>query len=127
MKKILRGGGVVVLSALVAYFLFSLYPGRRHAALDTVILPAESPVNHADRFAVVTEPYVALQDRPGTDGIVVSHARQNEVYEIVGTQFVSDEEKSTLWVRLANGWVEHSYVALYSSKARAKAASARLQ
>lgn len=127
MKTIPRVFGFVWCTVVTLCCVFCVCSCTRHTALDTVALPSDSAVNDVDRFAVITKTYIALQDKPGAGGIVVNHARRNEVYEIIGTQFISHGGKSILWVHLTDGWLERACVELYSSKSRACAASSQSQ
>lgn len=99
----------------------------RHADLDAIILPTDSALTDADRYAVIIETYISLKDSPGTDGITVSHARRKEIYEVTGTEFVSRNADSELWVHLTEGWLQRSCVELYPSKEKAETAAARLK
>ena len=118
----------VVLYGIIA-FLFALCPlsCTRHVNLDTIALPPDSALNDADRFAVITETYISLKDKPGENGIIVNHARKKEIYEVIGTEFVLKNANSVLWVHLTAGWLERSYVELYPSKGKAETAAARLK
>jgi len=95
--------------------------------LDSITLAPDSAVNDADRFAVITETYIALKDTPGSNGIIVNHARRKEIYEVMGTQFVLKDSESELWVHLTDGWLQRSCVELYPSRAKAETAAGRLK
>ncbi|MGI5090739.1 hypothetical protein HGH47_11330 [Treponema sp. OMZ 805] len=113
---------------MVVLCLFScLFSCTNRATLDSVILPPDSAVNDADRFAVIVETYISLKDSPGANGIIVNHARRKEIYEVTGTQFVSKDSESELWVHLTDGWLQRSFVELYPSRAKAETAAARLK
>lgn len=122
MKALLRITDIG-LNILIGTVLFCVCSCTRYTALAGVALPSDSPINDADRFAVIAETYIALKDKPGADGIIINHARRNEVYEILGTQFISQDAKTELWVHLTDGWLERSCVQLYSSRARAQTAA----
>lgn len=126
MKALLRIADIG-LNILIGTFLFCVCSCTRYAVLEGIVLPADSPATDVDRFAVIAETYIALKDKPGVDGIIINHARRNEVYEIKGTQFILQDGKSELWVHLSDGWIERSCVQLYSSRARAQTAAARLK
>lgn len=120
--------GVGAVCRIVVLCLFScLFSCTNRATLDSVILPPDSAVNDADRFAVIVETYISLKDSPGANGIIVNHARRKEIYEVTGTQFVSKDSESELWVHLTDGWLQRSFVELYPSRAKAETAAARLK
>ena len=106
---------------------FCFFSCTRHATLDTITLPPDSAVNDANCFAVIIETYISLKDTPGTNGIIVNHARRKEIYEVTGTQFVLKDSQSELWVHLTDGWLQRSCVELYPSRAKAETAAARLK
>lgn len=112
---------------VVLCLFFCLFSCTRHTTLDSIILPPDSAVNDADRFAVIVETYISLKDSPGANGIIVNHARRKEIYEVTGTQFVSQDSESELWVHLTDGWLQRSFVELYPSRAKAETAAARLK
>ena len=99
----------------------------RNTGLEPVVLPADSALNEADRFAVIVETYISLKDSPGPSGIIINHARRKEIYEVIGTEFVSRNTKSELWIHLTDGWLQRSCVELYSSKEKAETAAAQLK
>ena len=115
---------IVVLSFFSCLFLFSC---TNRTTLESIILPPDSAVNDADRFAVIVETYISLKDSPGPNGIIVNHARRKEIYEVTGTQFVSKDSESELWVHLTDGWLQRSCGELYPSRAKAETAAARLK
>lgn len=122
----IRGDSTTTLCT-IACLLFCLVSCTRHASLDSITLPSDSALNDADRFAVITETYISLKDSPGVNGIIVNHARRKEIYEVTGTQFVSRDSESELWVHLTDGWLQRSCVELYPSRAKAETAAARLK
>jgi hypothetical protein len=129
VKNTIRSGlgavcRIVVLSFFSCLFLFSC---TNRTTLESIILPPDSAVNDADRFAVIVETYISLKDSPGPNGIIVNHARRKEIYEVTGTQFVSKDSESELWVHLTDGWLQRSCVELYPSRAKAETAAARLK
>jgi len=129
VKNTIRSGldavcRIVVLSFFSCLFLFSC---TNRTTLESIILPPDSAVNDADRFAVIVETYIALKDSPGANGIIISHARRKEIYAVTGTQFVLKDSESELWVHLTDGWLQRSCVELYSSKAKAETAATRLK
>ena len=128
MKNTKRNGNSAPLWKIAAVcVLFGLAACTRHVSLDSIALPPDSAVNDADRFAVITETYISLKDTPGANGIIVNHARRKEIYEVTGTQFVSRDSESELWVHLTDGWLQRTCVELYPSRAKAETAAARLK
>ena len=122
-----RTGSAALCKIFTVCFLFCLLSCVRHSGLDSITLPSDSAVNDADRFAVIIETYISLKDSPGASGIIVNHARRKEIYEVTGTQFVSRNSESELWVHLTDGWLQRSCVELYPSRAKAETAAARLK
>ena len=118
--------GSAVLCKIVC-LLFCLVSCTRHTSLDSITLPPDSALNDADRFAVIIETYISLKDTPGQNGIIVNHARRKEIYEVIGTEFVSKDSESELWVHLTDGWLQRSCVELYPSRAKAETAATRLK
>ena len=127
MKNTIRIGSITIREIVALCFFFCLFSCSRYATLDSLTLPIDSAVNDADRFAVIIETYISLKDSPGANGIIVNHARRKEIYEVIGTEFVSKDAESELWVRLTDGWLQRSCVELYPSRAKAETAAARLK
>jgi hypothetical protein len=123
----IRIGKGTVCSIVVLSLFSCLISCTNRTTLDSIILPPDSAVNDADRFAVIVETYISLKDSPGANGIIVNHARRKEIYEVTGTQFVSRDSESELWVHLTDGWLQRSCVELYPSRAKAETAAARLK
>lgn len=129
VKNVIRSGlgAVCRIVVLCLFSCLALFSCTNRATLDSIILPPDSAVNDADRFAVIVETYISLKDSPGANGIIVNHARRKEIYEVTGTQFVSRDSESELWVHLTDGWLQRSCVELYPSRAKAETAAARLK
>ena len=123
----IRTGSAVLCKIFTVCFLFCLFSCVRYSGLDSITLPSDSALNDADRFAVIIETYISLKDSPGVSGIIVNHARRKEIYEVTGTQFISKNSESELWVHLTDGWLQRSCVELYPSRAKAETAAARLK
>ena len=123
----IRTGSAVLCKIFTVCFLFCLFSCVRYSGLDSITLPSDSALNDADRFAVIIETYISLKDSPGVSGIIVNHARRKEIYEVTGTQFVSKNSESELWVHLTDGGLQRSCVELYPSRAKAETAAARLK
>ncbi|UTC68285.1 MULTISPECIES: hypothetical protein [unclassified Treponema] len=99
----------------------------RESPLQTLELPPDSAMNDANRFALIVETYVSLLDKPGDDGITISHARKLDVFPVEGLEIVKEDEKQILWVNLGKGWVKRSSVQLYSSKEKVLTAAKKLK
>jgi len=127
MKNVMRNTMAASRNIIMIYFVLCVLSCSRHTGLDTITLPSDSALKDADRFAVIIETYISLKDRPGPSGIIISHARRKEIYEVKGTEFVSKNSDSELWIHLSGGWLKHSCVELYPSKEKAETAAARLK
>ena len=127
MKTAVRSGLDAVYHLVMLCLFSCFFSCTNRTTLDSVILPPDSAVNDADRFAVIVETYISLKDSPEANGIIVNHARRKEIYEVTGTQFVSKDSESELWVHLTDGWLQRSVVELYPSRAKAETAAARLK
>lgn len=89
-------------------------------------VPPNSPIGEARRFAVITKAYVLLRDKPGVTGIVIAYARRKDIFPVLGIDLLSKDKESALWVNVERGWLPWDCVQLYSSKAKALAASKKL-
>jgi len=116
-------GALLIACILFAGFIvfFSLYAPT--VQLDAITLPVDSPMNNADAYVVIMQPYVSLKDNPGKNGISVGYVRKKEVYQVKGKEFVPKDTGTELWVHIANGWLARSCVEFYSSKSKAVTAS----
>lgn len=123
----IRSERITIYSIVVLCLCWCFFSCTRYATLDSITFAPDSAVNDADRFAVITETYIALKDTPGSNGIIVNHARRKEIYEVMGTQFVLKDSESELWVHLTDGWLQRSCVELYPSRAKAETAAGRLK
>ncbi len=121
-RLVRRAAGVVCIAGFVVCTACA-----KNAGLEPVTLPTDSALNDADRFAVIIETYISLKDSPGPSGIIINHARRKEIYEVTGTEFVSRNTKSELWIHLTGGWLLRSCVELYSSREKAETAAAQLK
>lgn len=116
------------LAAVFLFFIFlSLLSCSREDPLQTLDLPPDSAMNDANRFALIIETYVSLLDKPGSDGITVSHARKLDVFPVEGLEIVKEDEEQILWVNLGKGWIQRSSVQLYSSKEKVLTAAKKLK
>ena len=118
---------IAILWAALLIFAAGISACTRNTGLDTVSLPTDSALNDADRFAVITETYISLKDSPGVQGIIINHARRGEIYEVLGTEFVSKKTQSELWIHLNGGWLQRSSVELYPSREKAETAAAQFK
>ena len=95
--------------------------------LQTLVLPSDSAMNDANRFALVIETYVSLRDKPGEDGIIIAHARRLDIFQVEGIEIIKEDGDQTLWVNLGKGWVQRTGVQLYSSKEKVLTAAKKLK
>ena len=110
------------------FFIFlSLLSCSKDDTLQTLDLPPDSAMNDANRFALIIETYVSLLDKPGDDGITVSHARKLDVFPVEGLEIVKEDGEQILWVNLGKGWIQRSSVQLYSSKEKVLTAAKKLK
>ncbi|AEZ57186.1 hypothetical protein [Treponema pallidum] len=112
--------------ALVLLVLSSTSACVRKNSLEDVRFPSNSPIGEARRFAVITKAYVLLRDKPGVTGIVIAYARRKDIFPVLGIDLLSKDKESALWVNVERGWLPWDCVQLYSSKAKALAASKKL-
>ncbi len=110
--------------AVLAFILiFPLSCSRGHT-IGTLDFPSTPAVSTQERFALVVDPYVSMRDRPGSEGITISHGRRGEIYPVSGNRLVPGENSNVVWIHLGTGWVAQSSVQLYSSMEKAKTAAA---
>lgn len=82
---------------------------------------------HENNFAVINEKYVTSFDIPGNDGIIISHLRYAEVFEIAETRIIKNQNgEQEFWIKIADGWVLSSLVQIYNNFDKAKTASEKL-
>jgi len=127
VKNIIRSGNTALHKILITSFFLCVFSCARHTGLEVILLPPDSALKDADRFAVIVETYISLKDSPGVNGIIVNHARRKEIYEVTGTEFVPQHSNSELWVHLTGGWLQRSCVELYPSREKAETAAAQLK
>jgi hypothetical protein len=99
----------------------------QHNSIKSIILPSTPVISTDERFALVIDPYISMRDQPGENGITVSHGRRGEIFEVTGKKILKDGHDTVLWVNLGTGWVVSASVEFYSSKDKAKTASARFK
>lgn len=121
-KFIRRFANIVLLTLFI--FILSC---SGESPLQTLVLPSDSAMNDANRFALVIETYVSLRDKPGDDGITIAHARRLDVFQVEGLEIINEDGNQTLWVNLGKGWVQRSGVQLYSSKEKVLTAAKKLK
>lgn len=90
--------------------------------ITTLELTTSPVISRENRVALVVDPYIALRDKPGDDGITIAHARRGDVFLVEGKRFEQTAGTRVLWIDLGTGWVRESSLLFYSSEARARAA-----
>ena len=108
-------------------FIALLVSCSQHNSIKSIILPSTPIISTDERFALVIDPYISMRDQPGENGITVAHGRRGEIFEITGKKILKDGRDTVLWVNLGSGWVVSASVEFYSSKDKAKTASARFK
>lgn len=107
----------------ILFITFSVLSCSKKNALQDLELPQDSAINDANRFALVTETYVSLRDKPGDDGISIAHARRSEIFPVEGIEIIKTGDTQVLWVNLGIGWIKRDSIQLYSSKDKVKKAA----
>jgi len=95
--------------------------------VSSLEMPSFPIVSREMRVALVVDPYIALRDKPGDEGITIEHARRGEVFIVQGKKILESAGRHVLWINLGAGWVMEDSVQLYSSEARARAAGSELK
>lgn len=114
----------IVLLCILCLFIFSC---SEEKGLETVELPIDTAINDANRFALITETYISLRDKPGDSGITVAHARRKDVFQVNGIEIVTKDSVQSLWVNLGSGWVPRSCLRLYPTKEKALTEAKKLK
>ncbi len=117
----MKGKFLAILFCLV---VFSCSKSNDLADLD---LPSDSAMHDANRYALITETYISVRDKPGDDGITISHARRLDIFKIEGLEIIQKDDQQIHWVNLGVGWVPRSALQLYPSKEKANTASKKLK
>jgi len=118
---------ICIMALCCAGFIVLSVSCSQHNSIKSIILPSTSIISTAERFALVIDPYISMRDQPGENGITVSHGRRGEIFEITGKKILKAGYDTVLWVNLGSGWVVSNSVEFYSSKDKAKTASARFK
>ena len=105
--------------SLVFILCVSCTPKSDITSLELTTSPV---ISRENRVALVVDPYIALRDKPGDDGITIAHARRGDVFLVAGKRFEQTAGTRVLWIDLGTGWVRESSLQFYSSEARANAA-----
>lgn len=113
--------------ALSFFIVFVLFSCTSDEGLEQVVLPVDSAINDANRYALIVETYISLRDKPGDAGITVAHARQKDVFPVKGIEIVSKNLSQSLWINLGSGWVPRSCVRLYPTKEKALTEAKKLK
>lgn len=113
--------------AFILIFFLLIFSCNDDKGLECVVLPSDSAINDANRYALVIETYISLRDKPGYSGIIVAHARQKDVFSVKGIDIVSADSSQSLWIDLGSGWVPRSCVRLYPTKEKALTEAKKLK
>jgi hypothetical protein len=108
--------------AKFSLLLVLLMSCTRKSDITSLELTASPVISRENRVALVVDPYIALRDKPGDDGITIAHARRGDVFLVEGKRFEQTAGTRVLWIDLGTGWVRESSLQFYSSEARACAA-----
>ncbi len=108
--------------AKFSLLLVLLMSCTRKSDITSLELTASPVISRENRVALVVDPYIALRDKPGDDGITIAHARRGDVFLVEGKRFEQTAGTRVLWIDLGTGWVRESSLLFYSSEARARAA-----
>lgn len=108
--------------AKFSLLLVLLMSCTRKSDITSLELTASPVISRENRVALVVDPYIALRDKPGDDGITIAHARRGDVFLVEGKRFEQTAGTRVLWIDLGAGWVRESSLQFYSSEARACAA-----
>ncbi len=114
----------VVGSLLFLSLFLSCSPKRD---ISSISLDSSPVISREQRVALVVDPYIALRDKPGNDGITIAHARRGDVFIVSGKRIEETAGIRVLWIDLGSGWVQDSSLRFYSSEARARAAGRSLK
>lgn len=112
---------IFIISSLI--LLFSCTPKM---SLSDVSFHSSSIISNENRFALIIDPYVAIRDKPGSEGITVTHGRRGEVFTVRGNQLLGSGKEQILWVHIETGWVQSEKVTLFSNKSKAYTAAKKL-
>ena len=78
-------------------------------------------ISSIEKWAVVTDSYVALKADAGNSGTIISHARKGDIFQIKGNKIVSTEKnKNDIWYKLENGWLPEKSIRIFSNKLQAE-------
>lgn len=91
--------------------------------ISDLSFPSASIISNENRFALIIEPYVAIRDKPGSDGITVAHGRRGDVFSVRGNQLLNEDKSQVLWINIESGWVISEKISLFSNKAKARTAA----
>ena len=108
-------------------FVFSFCGCTKEDVIGNVVFPSDTALDFS-RYALVIEPYITFRDKPGDDGIVSSHARLGEIFEIEAIKTEMVRGGHVVWVYLKDaGWITSESVRLYSTKEKAVNASKKIK
>ena len=104
-----------------------LFACTKKDLLNEVQLPPDTAMNDANKFALITETYISLRDKPGDMGITIAHARRLDILPVKGIEILQKDDEQILWIDVGEGWVPRTSVQLYSSKEKALTAAKKLK
>lgn len=113
----------IVSFSLLLFLLVSCTPKEDISSLELNAFPI---ISREHRVALVVDPYIALRDKPGNDGITIAHARRGDVFFVAGKRLEDTAGTRVLWIDLGSGWVRESSLQFYSSETRARSAGKTL-
>lgn len=74
------------------------------------------------KWAVITESFVSLKEKPSWKSTVKNHSRKGEIFEVKGNCLTDNE----MWFLLEDGWICQSSVSIHSNKYQANTFSKEL-
>lgn len=119
---------VAAVLSLAACLFFCASCSPRNS-ISELAFPSTPAISADNRFALITDPYVAARDQPGEKGITISHFRRGDVLTVLGNTILpsADEKTSRLWIQTDKGWISSVQVRLYSDESRARRAGDKIR
>ena len=115
--------------SICAFYIFvlSFYGCTKKDIIGDVSFPSDTALD-VSRYALVIEPYITFRDKPGDDGVVSSHARLGEIFEIEAIKSEMFRGVHVVWIHLKDaGWVSSESMRLYPTKEKAINASKKIK
>ncbi|ULQ60084.1 hypothetical protein K7I13_01785 [Brucepastera parasyntrophica] len=100
---------------------------QKKDTIGTITLPETSAVSDSARFALIVDPYISIRDKPGEDGITVSHGRRGSIFEVKGRRILKSGNSQIIWINIDDGWIPGPSVHLYSNYEQAQTAAELLR